>query len=185
MEQRALTLWKLTHSKPDFLILSAKSLITKTLSPSEIKKLGANLKRDEDFAPESLIEKLVASGYVREEPLKNIGEFSVRGGIVDVWSPTAENPVRIEFFGDTVDSIREFDAETQLSIGQLKEISIAPMREFAACSQDFNDWSFLREKDFRTRNFPAPFKTEHNLQRGEDFPAGNFFFSLVRESSIF
>ena len=56
----------------------------------------------------------------------------MRGGIVDVWSPDAENPVRIEFFGDTVDSIREFDAETQLSTNQLKEISLAPMREFAA-----------------------------------------------------
>ena len=76
------------------------------------------LKRDEDFPPEELIEKLAASGYVREEPIKNIGEFSVRGGIIDVWSPDAENPVRIEFFGDTVDSIREFDAETQLSTDQ-------------------------------------------------------------------
>ena len=113
----------MTFQKPDFLVLPAKSLITKTLSPSEIQKLGAVLKRDEDFAPEDLIEKLIACGYVREEPIKNVGEFSVRGGILDVWSPTSEMPVRIEFFGDTVDSIREFDADTQLSIGQLKEIA--------------------------------------------------------------
>jgi transcription-repair coupling factor (superfamily II helicase) len=83
LEKRALALWNLTRSKPDFLILPAKSLITKTLAPVEIAKLGAIIKRDEDFPPEELIEKLVASGYVREEPIKNVGEFSVRGGILD------------------------------------------------------------------------------------------------------
>jgi len=89
LEKRALALWNLTQTKPDFLILSAKSLITKTLAPNAVKSLGAHLKRDADFAPELLIEKLVASGYVREEPLKSVGELSVRGGILDVWSPDA------------------------------------------------------------------------------------------------
>jgi transcription-repair coupling factor (superfamily II helicase) len=64
LEKRALALWNLTQTKPDFLIASAKSLITKTLAPNEIRNLGAHLKRDEDFAPEALIEKLVAAGYV-------------------------------------------------------------------------------------------------------------------------
>lgn len=188
LETRALTLWNLTHSKPDFLILSAKSLITKTLAPEDIKKLGANLKRDEDFAPESLIEKLVSCGYVREEPIKSVGEFSVRGGIIDVWSPTAENPVRIEFFGDTVDSIREFDAETQLSIGQLKEISIAPMREFTASSQDFNDWSFFAQERFSDEKFSRALKDRTQFaDEGESFSGWEFLFPLVqrRESSIF
>jgi len=187
-EQRALTLWNLTHSKPDFLILSAKSLITKTLAPAEIKKLGANLKRDEDFAPEDLIEKLVSCGYVREEPIKNVGEFSVRGGIIDVWSPTAENPVRVEFFGDTVDSIREFDVSTQLSIGQLKEISIAPMREFSARSQDFNDWSFFARERFADEKFSRAVQDRTQFaDEGETFSGWEFLLPLVqsREASIF
>ncbi|MCD9184807.1 MAG: transcription-repair coupling factor [Pyrinomonadaceae bacterium] len=189
-EERALTLWRLVaekSGKPDFLILSAKSLITKTLSPAEIKNLGANLKRDEDFPPEELIEKLVACGYVREEPIKNVGEFSVRGGILDVWSPTAENPVRIEFFGDTVDSIREFDAETQLSIGQIKEISIAPMREFSAVSSDFNDWSFFARERFADEKFARAVKDRADFaDEGEDFSGWEFMLPLVklRESSV-
>jgi transcription-repair coupling factor (superfamily II helicase) len=64
---------------------------------------------------------LISAGYVREEPLGNFGQFSIRGGIMDVWSPDAENPVRIEFFGDTVDSIREFDPDTQLSTASLRD----------------------------------------------------------------
>ncbi len=59
----------------------------------------------------------MATGYMREDPVGAVGEFSMRGGILDVWPPGREAPVRIEFFGDTVDSIREFDPENQLSTG--------------------------------------------------------------------
>lgn len=188
LEKRALTLWNLSFAQTDFVVVSAKSLITKTVSPNEMKNLGAILKRDEDFPPEDLIEKLVSSGYVREEPLKNVGEFSVRGGIVDVWSPTAENPVRLEFFGDTVDSIREFDAETQLSIGQLKEISIAPMREFAANSSDFNDWAFFADERFTDEKQARAVKDRTAFaSEGESFSGWEFLLPLVnaRESSVF
>ncbi|HMS43235.1 MAG TPA: hypothetical protein PKE69_23605, partial [Pyrinomonadaceae bacterium] len=188
LETRALSLWHLTQNQPNFFILSAKSLITKTIAPSEIKKLGTNLKRDTDFAPEDLIEKLVAIGYVREEPIKSVGEFSVRGGIIDVWSPTAENPVRIEFFGDTVDSIREFDAETQLSIGQLQEIAIAPMREFTAVSQDFNDWSFFARERFTDEKVSRALKDRTQFaDEGESFSGWEFLFPIVqpRRASLF
>ncbi len=187
-EKRALALWNLTREKPDFLVVSAKSLITKTLAPNEIKSLGATLKRDEDFAPEALIEKLIAAGYRREEPLKNVGEFSVRGGILDVWSPDAEMPVRIEFFGDTVDSIRAFDAETQLSTEQLKETSIAPMREFAATAQDFRDWSFFARERFSGEKFARALKDRTQFtDEGEDFSGWEFLFPLhaPREKSVF
>ncbi|HEY0429166.1 MAG TPA: transcription-repair coupling factor [Pyrinomonadaceae bacterium] len=188
LEKRALSLWSLTFQKPDFLVLPAKSLITKTLAPKEVSKLGAHLARDGDFPPEELIEKLTACGYVREEPIKSVGEFSVRGGILDVWSPTSDAPVRIEFFGDTIDSIREFDAETQLSIGQLKEISIAPMREFAAVSKDFQDWAFFaRERFPDEKHARALLDRTQFAEMGEDFSGWEFLFPLVqrRDSSVF
>ncbi|MCY7374799.1 MAG: hypothetical protein LH472_02355 [Pyrinomonadaceae bacterium] len=187
-EERALTLWRLAQNAPDFLIVSAKSLITKTVAPVEMKNLGAHLKRDEDFAPEKLIEKLIASGYVREEPLKSVGEFSVRGGIIDVWSPTQENPVRLEFFGDTIDSIREFNAETQLSIRQLSEISVAPMREFSATAKDFKDWAFFARERFDDERFARNLKDRTQFaDEGEDFSGWEFFISLVnpRSASVF
>lgn len=187
-EERALTLWKLAQNQTDFLIVSAKSLITKTLAPDAMKNLGAILKRDEDFAPEDLIKKLAAVGYVREEPLKNIGEFSVRGGILDVWSPTMENPVRLEFFGDTIDSIREFDQSTQLSVGQLKEISVAPMREFAATAKDFKDWSFFARERFADERYARNLKDRTQFaDEGENFNGWEFLFPLAApfDSSIF
>ncbi|HSL53686.1 MAG TPA: transcription-repair coupling factor, partial [Pyrinomonadaceae bacterium] len=77
----------------------------------------------------------------REDPVGGVGEFSMRGGIVDVWPPGREAPVRLEFFGDTVDSVREFDPENQLSTAQLKEVEVPPMREFAVTAMDFQLWS--------------------------------------------
>ncbi len=188
LEKRALALWNLSQSQPDFVVASAKSLITRTILPDETRALGAVLKRDEDFAPELLLEKLISGGYVREEPIKSIGEFSVRGGIIDVWSPTAENPVRVEFFGDTVESIREFDAETQLSTNQLKEISIAPMREFAANAQDFRDWAFFAHERFPEEKFARNLLDRTQFaDEGEDFSGWEFLISIVkpREASVF
>ncbi len=109
LEQRAMSLWHLAESDSEFVLLSARSIATRVYGKDKLKNLGAVLKRDEDFEPGSLVEQLLSCGYRREEPIANIGEFSVRGGIVDIFPPNSELPYRIEFFGDTVDSIRTFD----------------------------------------------------------------------------
>jgi transcription-repair coupling factor (superfamily II helicase) len=187
-ERRVLTLWQLTRGTPGFLILPGRSLITRTVAPARIKNLGAELRVDEDLPPEDLVEKLTASGYVREDPISGVGQFSLRGGIVDVWSPNAENPVRIEFFGDTVDSIRSFDAETQLSTAHLKEISVAPMRELAAVSSDFTDWAFFARERFTGENFARNLKDRTDFAaEGESFSGWEFLFPLVKplDSTVF
>ncbi|HEY0051332.1 MAG TPA: hypothetical protein VGB68_18695, partial [Pyrinomonadaceae bacterium] len=188
LEERALTLWKLTHAKPQFVLTSAKALITKTVAPQEIKNYGAFLRRDEDFAPETLIRNLTSCGYVREEPIYNYGQFSMRGGIIDIWSPDAENPVRIEFFGDTVDSIREFDAETQLSVNQIREVRLAPMREFCANEKDFKDWAFFARDRFSDEKFQRNLKDRTDFaDEGETFSGWEFLISLAnpRKSNLF
>src|SRR5215212_6849107 len=141
LERRALALWQLQQRSPSFVLLTARALARKTVSPAAITNAGAVLRRDEDHSPEALVEKLVATGYVREDPVNAIGEFSMRGGIVDVWPPGREAPVRLEFFGDTIDSLREFDPENQLSTGQLKEVEVPPMHEYAITPIDFQLWS--------------------------------------------
>ena len=68
------------------------------------------------------------------------GEFSVRGGIVDVFSPLMRNPVRIEFFGDSVDSIREFDLDDQRSRGPVQHIDILPMQDVLISREMLREW---------------------------------------------
>ncbi|HET7112229.1 MAG TPA: CarD family transcriptional regulator, partial [Pyrinomonadaceae bacterium] len=141
LERRALALWRLQQRAGKFVLLTARALARKTVTPAAIKKSGVILRRDEDFSPEVLVDQLIATGYMREDPVGGVGEFSMRGGIVDVWPPGRDAPVRLEFFGDTVDSVREFDPENQLSTAQLKEVEVPPMREFAVTALDFQLWS--------------------------------------------
>ncbi len=180
-EQRALGLWQMRNGGGNFVVLSARSLIQRTVTPDEISALGCILFRDKDFAPEVLIERLFAGGFVREEPIFGPGQLSVRGGIVDVWSPDADAPVRIEFFGDTVESIRSFDPDTQLSTGQLNEIAIAPMREFAASVQDFKDWAFFARERFTDDKFARNIKDRTDFaDEGETFSGWEFLIPLSK-----
>ena len=91
--------------------------------------LGNKLKRDEIL---SILEKY---GYVRESLVTTTGEYAVRGYIVDLFAIDEEHPIRIEFFGDDVDSIRYFDENTQLSIGEIQSVKIKPYTEVVTDSK--------------------------------------------------
>ena len=79
------------------------------------------------FAEEAAIaRKLVEMGYEKNYQVESPGQFSIRGGIVDIFDLTRENPVRIELWGDEVESIRSFDIESQRSIENMTQVSIYP-----------------------------------------------------------
>lgn len=188
LERRALTLWQLSRQPRDFVLLTARALARKTVAPATIARNGALLKRDEDHAPEELVAKLLASGYLREDPVAAIGEFSMRGGILDAWSPGRKVPVRIEFFGDTVDSIREFAPETQLSTAQLTSVEIAPMRELSVSAVDFQMWAeFARERWSEARYARALRDRTVFADEGESFAGWEWLMPLVieRTSTVF
>jgi transcription-repair coupling factor (superfamily II helicase) len=193
LEKRALALWRLARRRKsgtgvrgatsDFVLLTSRALARRTVSPAEVLKAGAVLRRDEDHSPEELVDKLLASGYVREDPIAAIGEFSIRGGILDVWPPGRNAPARIEFFGDTVDSIREFDPETQLSTVQLSEIEIPPMRELAVSAQDFRDWAMLARMRWADSRFARSLRDRTDFaDEGEDFPGWEWLISLNQDN---
>src|SRR6266849_4247691 len=94
LEKRALALWRLAQRRQSFVLLTSRAMARRTVSPQEILRMGATPRRDEDTAPEELVEKLLASGYVREDPVRGVGEFSIRGGILDVWPPGTVAPAR-------------------------------------------------------------------------------------------
>ncbi|MCA1613691.1 MAG: transcription-repair coupling factor, partial [Acidobacteria bacterium] len=180
LERRALALWRLAGGAGEFVLLTARALARRTVTPEQLLAAGARLRRDEDFAPEKLVELLLASGYRREDPVGAVGEFSLRGGILDLWSPGHDAPVRVEFFGDTVESVREFDAETQLSTGQLKEIEIVPMREYAVGGDDFRLWAVGARERFADARFAHALKDRTDFaEEGETFAGWEWLIPLV------
>lgn len=78
---------------------------------------------------DSIVQKLTAAGYQRREQVEGVCQFSVRGGILDLFPPDSPSPVRAEFWGDSVDSLSYFDLETQRRTQRLEEIEILPSRE--------------------------------------------------------
>ncbi|HEX7331472.1 MAG TPA: transcription-repair coupling factor [Pyrinomonadaceae bacterium] len=184
LERRAVALWQLQRRPPSFVLLTARALARKTVSPAAIAKAGAVIKRDEDHPPEQLVDKLMATGYVREDPVGAVGEFSMRGGILDVWPPGLEAPVRLEFFGDTVDSLREFDPENQLSTRQLQVVHVPPMHEFAVTPVDFQLWSEAARERWSDTRFARSLRDRTAFaDEGEAFAGWEWLIPIVMNTT--
>ncbi|HEY8415685.1 MAG TPA: hypothetical protein VIK99_07935, partial [Thermaerobacter sp.] len=100
------------------------ALARRLADPSKWETGRAELVPGATWDRDDLVARLVASGYERAEQVERPGEFAVRGGIVDVFPPTEERPVRIEFFDDEIESIRVFDVASQRSTGELRHVTL-------------------------------------------------------------
>jgi transcription-repair coupling factor (superfamily II helicase) len=110
-------------------VTSVTALLQKTFAPDDLKKRARHLQRGDKIAPLDLIEWLEEQGYEPEAQVSQKGEISLRGGIVDVFPSAAPWPVRLEFFGDELESLREFDPFTQISRGEISAVTIPPAGE--------------------------------------------------------
>jgi transcription-repair coupling factor (superfamily II helicase) len=111
------------------LVASVAALLQRTFSPDALAKRTRALSRGDMCNPLDLIEWLEAQGYEPEAQVTQKGELALRGGIVDVWPPSCPWPVRLEFFGDELESLREFDPMTQVSREAIQHLLVAPAGE--------------------------------------------------------
>ncbi len=110
-------------------VTSARALMQRTLAPSAFYQATLSLQVGDRFALDKLLTRWVGMGYEPAPMVIEPGTFSRRGGILDVYPLASPYPVRIEFFDDEIDSLREFDPATQRSIGTIQEMRIPPARE--------------------------------------------------------
>src|SRR5271156_5754228 len=114
-EQRAAALWKLTNGSVKLLIAPMEAACMKLFPRDHYASLALRLRTGEEHIPEMLVEHLLSVGYTRVDVVEMPGQVTIRGGIVDAYGPEMERPVRIDFFGDEIESMRRFDPETQRS----------------------------------------------------------------------
>jgi len=128
-EQRAAALWKLAAGGVAILIAPVEAAALRLFDRNYYAGLAVMLKRGEEVDVETLTGHLASVGYTQMDLVEMPGQFTRRGGILDVYSPESDRPVRIEFFGDEIETIRKFDPETQRSQSALDEAQLLPLTE--------------------------------------------------------
>lgn len=130
VRERVKILQKLLEDAPITVIATIDGGMDKVLPLSCLREACIHIKNGDFLDLAQLEKQLVQAGYERQAQVEAAGEFAVRGGIIDIFPLTEEAPVRIELWGDEIDSIRSFDAASQRSIENLEEIQIYPASEF-------------------------------------------------------
>ncbi|RPJ41175.1 MAG: hypothetical protein EHM21_13555, partial [Chloroflexi bacterium] len=115
--------------QPPMIVASVRALMTRTLPRREFLKVTRMLKVGQQITPDSLQRSWVDLGYQPADTVLEAGQFSHRGGILDVWTPSEAEPTRLEFFGNEIDTIRAFNPATQRTTKNLNELLITPARE--------------------------------------------------------
>lgn len=136
----------------DIIVIAATPALMRKLPPVGIYNQNKiKLRLSDIIKPEELKKNIVKLGYEPMSMVESIGEFSSRGGIFDFYSPSQRHPVRIEFFGDEIDSIRTFDIETQRSVQSIDEITIYPARDIYLDREQFDKVASRIIKDYNER----------------------------------
>ncbi|WP_446745490.1 transcription-repair coupling factor [Silvibacterium acidisoli] len=128
-EQRAATLWKMATGDASIVIAPVEAVAMKLFSQSFYGGLAQTLRRGEEVDVETLLAHLSSVGYTPMDIVEMPGQYTRRGGILDVYSPETDRPVRFEFFGDEIETIKKFDPETQRSAAPLDEARLLPLTE--------------------------------------------------------
>jgi transcription-repair coupling factor (superfamily II helicase) len=128
-ETRAATLWKIATGQARLVIAPVEAACMKLFSRDYYRALALHLKTGEEYMPDMLVEHLLSVGYAKVDVVEMPGQVTLRGGILDVYSPEMDRPVRIDFFGDEIESIRKFDPETQRSSSPLDHALLLPLTE--------------------------------------------------------
>ena len=128
-EQRAATLWKMATGAASIVIAPVEAAAMKLFPRPFYGGLAQILRRGEEVDVETLLAHLAGVGYTPMDIVEMPGQYTRRGGILDIYSPEADRPVRFEFFGDEIETIRKFDPETQRSSSPLDEAMLLPLTE--------------------------------------------------------
>jgi transcription-repair coupling factor (superfamily II helicase) len=134
-EERATALWKIATGKAAIVVAPIAATAILQRSADYYTDLARTLRRSESFDIDNLLGHLNTVGYSSADVVEMPGQYALRGGILDVYSPEAERPVRIEFFGDEVDSIRRFDPTSQRSSNPIDEALLLPLTETPVTDQ--------------------------------------------------
>ncbi|MGN0658763.1 MAG: transcription-repair coupling factor [Emergencia sp.] len=158
-----LKILKALRTGQDCIVIAPVSAAVKKITPHRyFESVSVKLSQGDDVDPEQIRQTLVKMGYERMELVDTKGQFSIRGGIIDIFTPDSENPYRVELFDTEVDSIRTFDIDTQRSVENLQSIEIYPAEQMLADKEIFNDAARRLYREYTAQ-------VKRLLKKGEEF----------------
>ena len=148
--QRLSAFYKMAAEEAPLVIATVEGLLQRTLSPEELADHVVTVETNGQYDLNDLADRLAALGYTRCEQVEGVGQFALRGGILDVYSPAQDHPVRIEFWDQDVDSMGLFDVSSQRRVSQIKKAVFLPVSEILPVQQD-GSWVRLSDRLLPTR----------------------------------
>lgn len=127
--QRIRVLSRLLNGERMLIYASIDSLLRRIPQPERLKALSLELSVDDEREPRELMRRLIAMGYQREERVEGPGQFALKGSVLDLYPVNLDQPVRLDYFDDFIETIREFDADTQLGAKKIKSVAVLPAGE--------------------------------------------------------
>ena len=175
-------LYKLVEEPAPILIATPAALMQKVIPREALKRSYLYLVAGQELSRETLLEHLVQWGFQNVPLVEDRGDFSIRGGIVDLFSSGYACPLRLEFDGDRLESIREFSPATQRSQQSQEDMLLLPMKEFSLKRSGLDDT--LRNIDQRGADLEIDRRDKHrlleSLREGIPFPGMEFFLTFTR-----
>ena len=186
--RRLRLLYRLTRGEVPCLVATVEALLQRTLPPEALERACAALAVGQTADLEELTAHLTEAGYVRCEQVEGPGQFALRGGILDVYSPAMEAPVRAEFFGDEVDALGIFDPVTQRRTANVEQAVLLPAAETLPHLAPGGLAGLLKQLDQRSaaavrdglEELAATLRQDREaLEEGRSFPAADRYLPLI------
>ena len=183
-EQRAVALWSMARGAARVVFAPVAAALGRLRESGYYASLALELKVGDELSLDDLVEHLRSVGYEPGEPVSAVGQYSLRGGIIDVFPPEAEWPYRLEFFGDQIESLREFDPTTQRSRKPAPRAMMLPLSEAQRSPQFFERLvrvlALQAREHAQMRGTPLPqAEPEWAAEHSNTFPGWEFFVPLV------
>ena len=183
--RRVITLWNLHSDFNGIVLTTVRALLSLIPPPDRLFQHCLHLETGARIEPEQLLSSLRELGYTRADSVTEKGTYSTRGSIVDIFSISGENPLRLDFFGDEIDSIREFKASSQRSIRMLPDCRIIPVREVIVTDEDLESWNTRSFEYWKEVRFAEDLEERHAFTSHQElFNGFEFLFPMLHSDQV-
>ena len=191
-QERIRVLFNVLSDDPGVIVATVEGIMERTMPPELLKSLIFEIKMGGTYSIEQVVSALVGAGYIKADQVEGVGQYSVRGGIVDFFTPVCRYPVRVEFWGDEVDSMSLFDPATQRRTDAIDSALILPSSETVAAAEaagGADNKLLLRLKELKSRlgrrkKQPEEFLKNldgdiDRLESGRPLPSADKYMELI------